>query len=243
VKLLFGSLALLLLPLPAWSETSPNKFGLRLTDPAGPRQWTAGSVQRLAISLDLTAAAAQRVHEWEAFLSLDGGQHYAMRLTPHLDLDRLETTFVVPSVPSDDVRLLLRVGDEQQEHEIEVDTRFRIEPAAMTPRALCFSPALLQGEPARPGEQGVSQWIEGVGAAQRQIVASAPGRALHSDSQWDAVRDTQPFVVPKTHQRVAASSASTSTCGQSRTARPQLEQALAALPNFVSLSKHSRRNE
>lgn len=243
MKLLLGSLALLLLPLPAWSETSPNTFGLRLTDPAGPRQWTSGSVQRLAISLDLSAAAALRVHEWEAFLSLDGGQHYAMRLTPHLDLERLETTFVVPNVPSDDVRLLLRVGDEQQEHEIEVDTRFRIEPAAMTLRSLCFSPGLQHGEPARAGEQGVSQWIEGVGAAQRQIVAIAPNRSLHSGSQWDAVRDPQPFVLPKTRQLVAASRAATPTSELSPTARLGPEQVLTALPSFVSLSKHSRRNE
>ena len=36
--------------------------------------------------------------EWEAFLSVDGGGYYAVRLTPHLDVSHRRFTFRVPDV-------------------------------------------------------------------------------------------------------------------------------------------------
>lgn len=64
--------------------------------------------------------------EWEAFLSTDGGRYYAYRITPHLDLDRREFTFDVPNVASEDVRILIRTGDERREIELRTPYRFVI---------------------------------------------------------------------------------------------------------------------
>lgn len=104
--------------------------------------------------------------EWEAFLSIDGGRTYPIRLTPHLDLALSSFSFEVPNLPTRDARLLLRVGDERIEHSYETSTRFAIgasdkarwwvgtweEPLDLT---------LESGEAARPGDRGVVVWLEG----------------------------------------------------------------------------------
>jgi hypothetical protein len=116
--------------------------------------------------------------EWEAFLSLDGGKSYAFRITPHLDSDLQRTIWEVPGVPSADVRLLLRFGDERRETTIELPQRFTITAApgplvaALAPRA---SLARRRGEAARPDDAGVVAWTEGSrrGAGQHQVVAGA----------------------------------------------------------------------
>jgi hypothetical protein len=115
--------------------------------------------------------------EWEAFLSLDGGKSYAFRITPHLDSDLQRTLWEVPAVPSANVRLLLRFGDERRETTIELPQRFTITAApgpllALGPRA---SLARRRGEAARPEDAGVVAWTEGSrrGAGQRQVVAAA----------------------------------------------------------------------
>jgi hypothetical protein len=55
------------------------------------------------------------IDEWEAFLSFDGGRHWPVRVTPHLDIELSSFRFVVPDIPSDEVRLMLRFGDERRE--------------------------------------------------------------------------------------------------------------------------------
>jgi hypothetical protein len=54
------------------------------------------------------------IDEWEAFVSYDGGRHWPVRITPHLDIELSSFRFVVPHIPSDDVRLMLRFGDERR---------------------------------------------------------------------------------------------------------------------------------
>jgi hypothetical protein len=104
-----------------------------------------------------------RAEEWEAFLSVDGGRTYTVRITPHLDVSLTTFGFVVPQLTSDDVRILLRFGDETHETEIEMPQRFSI---AVPGRLAVVEwqaalPASGRGEPARPGEPGVAIWVEG----------------------------------------------------------------------------------
>src|SRR3954471_17871563 len=40
------------------------------------------------------------IKEWEAFLSVDGGKTYPVRITPHLDQDLRRFTWQVPSIPT-----------------------------------------------------------------------------------------------------------------------------------------------
>jgi hypothetical protein len=119
------------------------------------------------------------VEEWEAFLSLDGGSHYTIRLTPHLSRTLHRFVWSVPPTPSADARILLRFGDERREHAWRIDRRFRIVVARGGERGDLIAPAraLAPGEAPLPGEAGVASWVEGTrqGAALRQVVYAAPG--------------------------------------------------------------------
>jgi len=115
------------------------------------------------------------VEEWEAFLSLDGGAHYAIRITPHLDVGLRRVLWRVPETPTRDARLLLRFGDEHQETACELPQRFAI--TAPPGLRLDLAPARLafaRGEPALPGQAGVVAWVEGTrgGGSVRPVVAA-----------------------------------------------------------------------
>lgn len=104
--------------------------------------------------------ASAGVDEWEAFLSFDGGRHWPVRITPHLDADLTSFDFVVPPVASAQVRLMLRFGDERRESGYVLPIRLRtVVPAhAWSPPK---APAWELGEAARPGAPGVVLWVEG----------------------------------------------------------------------------------
>lgn len=123
----------------------------------------------------------RRVEEWEAFLSLDGGATYPVRITPHLDQDLRRVRWQVPPFPARDARILLRFGDEREETGVEMPARFSIvSPASGLPdlaRTLSLaSRSSSRGEPALPGQAGVVAWVEGSrrGGALRQRLADDP---------------------------------------------------------------------
>lgn len=123
--------------------------------------------------------------EWEAFLSLDDGQRYPVRLTPHLDLDRRRVTITLPQFAATRARLLLRFGDEVEEFEYEVPGEFVILAEVSSGRAP-ESWARGRGEPARlsdPNDRGVAIWVEGSrrGEATRTVVAA------HRETEIEAV--------------------------------------------------------
>jgi hypothetical protein len=156
--------------------------GVRLLSPGDGAVLKAGSLA----SLEWTPAAAlsgpDRFEEWEAFLSLDGGASYPVRLTPHLDRELRRITFKVPVLPTGNARLLLRVGDERQETAFELPERFTIAaPPGSLPSALDLPQTVSRrGEAARPGEPGVLVWVEGrrSGGAMREVRAEEPARGI-----------------------------------------------------------------
>ena len=151
---------------------------VRLVSPQAGATLTAGST----VELEWAPLAELRgAEEWEAFLSLDGGKTYPLRVTPHLDLDLRRVQWRVPAVSTPSARLLLRFGDERDEKELELPHRFAIVPAAVPPPAADLALARVapsRGEPARPGHSGVVSWVEGSrrGGSLRQVVAGVqPG--------------------------------------------------------------------
>ncbi|HEY2829704.1 MAG TPA: hypothetical protein VGJ88_06250 [Thermoanaerobaculia bacterium] len=95
--------------------------------------------------------------EWEAFLSVDGGAHYAVRITPHLDASIRSYRFRVPNVAAHDARVLLRTGDEVHERIVAVPRSFTIEPDYA--RHDSFGNATeQQGESARFDGDHVIEW-------------------------------------------------------------------------------------
>lgn len=124
------------------------------------------------------------LEEWEAFLSLDDGASYTVRLTPHLDLDRRSFSATLPPFAAQRARLLLRFGDEDEELEYELPEAFEIRPASAPGR----EPQLLargRGESARLDDAldpGVAIWVEATreGQAARIVVAAPDGAALEA---------------------------------------------------------------
>lgn len=115
-----------------------------------------------------------KVEEWEAFLSLDGGATWPVRITPHLDQDLRRVRWQVPPVPTTDARILLRFGDEHEETAAELPVRFSITASPLHGESFALARrAAGPGEPALPGQAGVAVWVEGNrrGGSLHQVVA------------------------------------------------------------------------
>jgi hypothetical protein len=176
---------LLVLAWLAWAVLafSPAGFAretgvpIRLVAPRAGATLAAGSTAELEWAPEAGFAGVRSVEEWEAFLSLDGGATYPLRITPHLDQDLRRVRFQVPPIPTPEARVLLRFGDERHERAVELPGRFTIAASPVLESAFTFSRrALSPGEPALPGHAGVVAWIEGSrrGGGLRQVVADAP---------------------------------------------------------------------
>ncbi len=150
---------------------------IRLVAPQAGATLAAGSAAELEWAPGAGFAGLPRVEEWEAFLSLDGGATYPVRITPHLDQDLRRVRFQVPPIPTPDARILLRFGDERHETAVELPGRFAIAGSPAPEIGFAFSRrAVSAGEPALPGQAGVVAWVEGSrsGGGLRQVVAEAP---------------------------------------------------------------------
>jgi hypothetical protein len=161
---------------------------VRLVAPVDSGALPAGSIAEITWEplepFDLLAKA----DEWEAFLSLDGGAHYTVRITPHLDRDLRRIFWQVPATPTRDARLLLRFGDEHLETAYELPQRFSITAApepvfAAVPVRLAHG----RGEAALPGQAGVVAWVEGTrrGGGARHVEAAEPPSAQGGPSMAD----------------------------------------------------------
>jgi hypothetical protein len=150
---------------------------VRLVEPQAGAILAAGSTAELEWAPGAGFAGLPDVEEWEAFLSLDGGSTYPVRITPHLDQDLRRVRFQVPSLLTPDARILLRFGDERHETAVELPGRLAIAASPVLESSFLFSRrAASPGEPALPGRAGVVAWVEGSrrGGGLRQVVAEAP---------------------------------------------------------------------
>ncbi len=162
---------------------APMAQPVELVAPRSGETLVAGATAEIAWAPLASYAKLRGAEEWEAFLSLDGGATYPLRITPHLDQDLRRFSWQVPPVPTADARLLLRFGDERRETMVELPQRFSIaaSPVAAAPTFLLEIQSPARGERARldkddDDEAGVVAWVEGSrrGGALRQVVAVAP---------------------------------------------------------------------
>ena len=131
---------------------------LEVAAPAAGSTLRGGSVAGLAWSAEALPAD---IDEWEAFLSIDGGAHYAFRITPHLDIALRSVTWLVPNVDARDARLLIRTGDERKERTFVLPLSFAIARDSNARIALRPFSANSRGESARKGDDPVAGWVEG----------------------------------------------------------------------------------
>jgi hypothetical protein len=162
---------------------------VRLVAPPDSGALRAGSIAELTWEPLEPFHLLAEADEWEAFLSLDGGAHYTVRITPHLDRDLRRVLWQVPATPTRDARLLLRFGDEHLETAYELPQRFAI---TASPEAVFAAvPVRLahgRGEPALPGQAGVVAWVEGTrrGGEARHVEAAEPPSAQSRPSMAEA---------------------------------------------------------
>jgi hypothetical protein len=195
---------------------------IRLIAPATGIALRGGETAEVAWDADALPVAAE---EWEAFLSIDGGQRYAIRITPHLDIRLHRASFAVPNITTGDARLLFRFGNEQRETEVELPASFAIEGTFDgTPVWPSASVSATPGEEARRGDGGVAAWVAGSrdGRGSHLVTASIPesmrGQSVcagaGADSQSAAMQrtplaaapDQSPLSFRLTHQRLPSRS-------------------------------------
>jgi len=160
---------------------------VRLVSPRAGATLVAGSTAELEWAPLEPFVHLSEVEEWEAFLSLDSGRTYPVRITPHLDQDLRLIRWQVPFLPTADASILLRFGDESRETAVELPVRFSI---AASDAILSTWESTLQlahrastpGEPAVPGQAGVVAWVEGSrrGESLRQVVAAEPPHGMRA---------------------------------------------------------------
>ena len=153
------------------AQAVPERVSVRLVSPQPGATLLAGSEAEVEWA---PLGSLDGIEEWEAFLSLDGGRTYPVRITPHLDQDLRRVRWQVPGLPTSDARLLLRLGDEHRETAFELPQRFSIVPSSvLEPVFPLATVAPTAGEPALPGLPGVIAWVEGSrrGGSTRQRVA------------------------------------------------------------------------
>ncbi len=131
---------------------------LDLLEPRAGAVLRGGSFATVAWS---SAALPANAEEWEAFLSLDGGEYYAFRITPHLDIARRQFTWVVPNVDTTKARILIRAGDEGRETLFEIPATFSIVRNARAALPLGTIAPATQPEAAREGDPCVVAWTDG----------------------------------------------------------------------------------
>lgn len=140
---------------------------------------------------------AEGVHEWEAFLSFDGGRSWPVRATPHLDISVSSFRFAIPLVPSDDVRIMLRFGDERREvgYILPMVLTSKLADGVWTP-PIQAEPVLGPGEAARPGDPGVVLWVEGARDGRQVVTRSCSLRPVAAAASAAARILLPPVVAP-----------------------------------------------
>ena len=160
--LIAAAVCLRAFPAAAEMDVSIRPFDeapVRLLRPSADEVLTGGAAATLAWQAT-SALTRSEIEEWEAFLSFDNGRHWPVRITPHLDVARSSFSFVVPPLPSNEIRIMLRFGDETREVGYVVPTVWR---STLGKRAslLPLSRTILSGESAHPGAPPSVLWVDG----------------------------------------------------------------------------------
>ncbi|GEM_PF-1569137 len=157
---------------------APAFAGITLVSPRAGERLEGGTDATLTWAAD---ALPPGVHEWEAFLSIDGGGYYAVRITPHLSDAVRSVTWRVPNVTTSRACLMLRIGDEKNERILALPQTFAIEPSP-APLELA-SPESEAGEPATPDGDPAVEWVSSDYVTHRYTEPSASSEPRFAPSR------------------------------------------------------------
>jgi hypothetical protein len=245
VAVVAAALAVLATPAAAEMEISirpADEAPVELLRPAADEVLVSGRSSTVAWR-PLVDLAALGLSEWEAFLSFDGGRSWPVRVTPHLDIDRSLFSFAIPLVPSDDVRLMLRFGDERREVGYILPRVLR----SVAPVGGCLPmpgplPVDGRGEAARPGDPGVELWVEGGGDGRACETRAASCRLPEARRPGGDDGVARPALLPSDRQAPdgALRSGRATSFGVGRPSTSPIGRTLRCLPLLLLLC---RRNE
>jgi hypothetical protein len=166
------------------NPATQRPFDVRLVEPAEHAEVVAGSTVPIAWDARRVPAG---VEEWEAFLSVDGGKTYPVRITPHLDAGIHRFNWIVPSLPGADVSILLRFGDEREEAEFPFARRVHI--TGTVSRETFRGTTSIRSATKDDHGRTLSQWVEGSrqGSNLRHVVVDDTW--LVGNHEWNSDRD------------------------------------------------------
>ena len=180
------------------------------------------------------ATAPAGATEWEAFLSVDGGRSFPVRITPHLPIAERSFSWTVPSLPTPAARIRFRFGVGGVEQEVAAPDRLAI---AFSPAAASVSSSQTAlGTSPATGEEDTFAWVERRGGRTFLVVADVT-RGLAPDSRWSAAIHSWRFL-PR--HRPAASAAADSSFEPGSPSPAGISVRLA--PRGRSLASVSRLN-
>lgn len=127
-RLGLGGLALL---AAACLAAPPLRAGERQPAPVAPSLEGLALAAGDEVELRFALPTGSDVDEWEAFLSIDGGATYPIRLTEERPAAETSFRFRVPNLPAASARVLVRSGGEEDggrtERDVALSAAFRIE--------------------------------------------------------------------------------------------------------------------
>jgi hypothetical protein len=181
------------------ASAAQRSFDVRLIEPAEHLQVVAGSTLPIAWEARDVPAG---IEEWEAFVSVDGGRTYPMRITPHLDATIHRFNWVVPSLPGASLSILLRFGDEQDEREFPFAARMRITsalPLEVFRQASLRQTAVRRSAAEDDHGQILTEWIDGSrdGSDLRHVAVDES--SLVADHTWSRQTDRDSTAAIGTH--------------------------------------------
>jgi hypothetical protein len=175
-----GKTSLLLLSALLAGAARPSAAAPRLLSPTPGAFIAPGRVARIEIG-----GAPSGAEEWEAFVSLDGGRTYPLRVTPHLPIAERTFDWTVPALAPGALRVRVRFGTRGIEREFILEDGFEV--ATGDAGDLLASEAAALGQPPAPGEEQTVAWIDLANGRARLVVPAArPGVA--STTRWIAGR-------------------------------------------------------
>jgi hypothetical protein len=182
--------------------------GLRLGLPA--REVPAGEVVEITWS-----ALPHEVEELEILLSVDGGRHYGLRVTPECDPGARRFLWRVPNLVTGAARLRARLGSHGQEIEAAPGEGFAIVGAEAGPfadpafhergwwSALDALPAAPQPGPAVQQARSALRDPRAAGPPPRDALAPAPAAPAGGVASTSASAPSLPQIRPAPHGRYA----------------------------------------
>jgi hypothetical protein len=234
MKRVWFAWALLALAFAGRASAAQGSFDVRLIEPEEHLDVVAGA--SIPIVWD-AGKAPIGVDEWEAFVSVDGGQTYPIRITPHLSVSIHRFNWVVPSLPGAEVSILLRFGDEHEEREFPFSARMRIAgapPLGTFRHEPLRETAFRRSSPEDDHGQQLVDWVDGSrdGADLRHVVVDETWIAEAQARSRQHGTDSAPAIgtnAPRAGYAPGASVARADDGLRSRTEYPPLSRGGAGL--------------